>query len=102
MYLSSADLMPRNLEKRIELMFPVEQSGPKSLVIDALTAFFQDNVNAHVLETDGEYRRRKPGRNEPVFRSQEELYKNAGERAGDNSKKQEKEFVVRRKPPESI
>ena len=57
-YLASADWMTRNLDKRIELMFPVEQRGHKATVHRTrCDAMFRDNVKARWLGPDGVYRR---------------------------------------------
>jgi polyphosphate kinase len=72
-YLSSADWMTRNLDRRIELLFPVESPEPKRAVVAALRAMFQDTVKARRLGPDGEYHRIKPGRGERPFRVQQHL-----------------------------
>ena len=56
-YLASADWMPRNLEKRVELMFPVEQTDLKARVIRDMDLFFRDNVKARRLLPNGKYER---------------------------------------------
>jgi polyphosphate kinase len=71
-YLSSADAMNRNLDKRIELMFPVPAGEPRIKVLAALRAMFRDNVKARVLRPDGTYARRDRS-NVPPFRVQEHL-----------------------------
>jgi polyphosphate kinase len=71
LYLASADWMTRNLDKRIELMFPIETEAHKRAVMAALTAMFKDNVKARRLGPDGVYRRVRPGKGEPAFRVQE-------------------------------
>jgi polyphosphate kinase len=76
-YLSSADWMTRNLDKRIELMFPVEHHAHKAKVLYALRAMFRDNVKSRWLEADGVYRRREPTPGEPPFRVQEHLLREA-------------------------
>src|SRR5262249_25255241 len=62
-YLASADWMSRNLDKRVELMFPIETPEHKAKVLVALRAMFQDTVKARWLDADGVYRRRlaQPG-----------------------------------------
>ena len=52
-YLSSADWMPRNLDRRIELAFPVETSDCRKKVLDALDQMFKDNVKGRRLGPDG-------------------------------------------------
>ena len=74
-YLSSADWMPRNLDRRIELLFPVESAEGRQKVLLALDAIFQDNVKARRLQTDGSYRRRRPAKGEEPYRAQIELYR---------------------------
>ncbi len=74
-YLSSADWMPRNLDRRIELLFPVEAPACRRKVLRALDAMFQDTVKARVLQSDGTYRRRRPAKGQDPFRAQLELYR---------------------------
>jgi polyphosphate kinase len=73
LYLSSADWMTRNLDKRIELMFPIEADDHKRAVMASLEAMFKDNVKARRLGADGVYRRVRPSRGEPPFRVQQFL-----------------------------
>jgi polyphosphate kinase len=83
-YLSSADWMPRNLDRRIELLFPVESAEGRQKVLLALDAILQDNVKGRRLQADGSYKRRRPARGEEPWRSQIELHretKRAMERA---------------------
>ncbi len=77
-YLSSADWMPRNLDRRVELMFPVVDEKNRQRVIEALEAQFADNQKARMLLSDGSYKRITPGRSEPL-RVQEYLYQHIQE-----------------------
>ena len=54
-YCGSADWMPRNLERRVEILFPVEEPSLKTKLEDILQAQLRDNVKAHVLQPDGSY-----------------------------------------------
>lgn len=72
-YLSSADWMPRNLDRRVELMFPVQQEDLKERIIAILRAQMADNQKARLLKPDGTYERVAAGRAEPI-RVQEYLY----------------------------
>ncbi len=54
-FMGSADWMPRNLDKRVEIVFPVEDEKLKAEVMHILQTEFEDNVKAHVLQADGEY-----------------------------------------------
>ncbi len=74
-YLSSADWMPRNLDKRIELLFPVESTEGRQKVLAALDHAFQDNVKGRWLQADGTYKRRRPAKGEEPFRSQLQNYR---------------------------
>jgi polyphosphate kinase len=76
-YLSSADWMPRNLDKRVELLFPLESAEPRQKALAALDAVFNDNVKARRLQPDGSYLRRKPAKGEEPFRAQLHLYAEA-------------------------
>jgi polyphosphate kinase len=78
-YLSSADWMTRNLDKRIELMFPVEQADHKARVLAALRAMFRDNTHARWLLPGGTYEARAAG-DEPPFRVQQFLQDEARRR----------------------
>lgn len=74
-YLSSADWMMRNLERRLETIFPVLEPALARRLIDMLHVYFADNTKAWELQSDGSYRRvRQDG--EPV-RAQEYLYREA-------------------------
>ena len=55
LYMGSADWMPRNLDRRVEIMFPVEDEALKARVIHILEVELADNVKAHVLMPDGTY-----------------------------------------------
>lgn len=54
-YMSSADWMPRNLDKRVEILFPVEDADLKEQVRHILEIQLADNVKAHILQPDGSY-----------------------------------------------
>jgi len=79
-YLSSADWMTRNLDGRLEILFPVSQPNLKKRLIDMLRILFADNVKARRLRPDGTYERVTQGRG-PAVRAQEELYRQAVEAA---------------------
>lgn len=54
-YLSSADWMPRNLIRRVELLFPVEDPDCKARVMEVLNVELEDTVRSHFLDQDGSY-----------------------------------------------
>ncbi len=73
-YLGSADLMPRNLIHRVEVVFPVENKGQVRFLRDKiLESYLKDNTRARLLETDGKYKRLKPSGDEKPFDVQSHL-----------------------------
>ncbi len=54
-FMGSADWMPRNLDKRVEIVFPVEDESLKEAVYHILEVELEDNVKAHILMPDGTY-----------------------------------------------
>lgn len=54
-YMGSADWMPRNLDKRVEIIFPIENEYLKEEVKHILDVQLKDNVKAHILQPDGSY-----------------------------------------------
>jgi polyphosphate kinase len=64
-YIGSADLMPRNLDTRVELVTPVLDETLAADLIDALDRCFADDTNSWVLGEDGAYLRRTPAGPEP-------------------------------------
>jgi polyphosphate kinase len=80
-YLASADWMTRNLDKRIELMFPIEDAAHKASVLHSLRSMFRDTVKARSLGADGVYRRAANAPNEAPCRAQQSLQEDARRRA---------------------
>ncbi|HIR75516.1 MAG TPA: RNA degradosome polyphosphate kinase [Candidatus Choladousia intestinipullorum] len=54
-YMASADWMPRNLDKRVEILFPIESPEICERVRHILQIQLDDNVKAHILQPDGSY-----------------------------------------------
>lgn len=52
-FISSADWMTRNLDKRVELMIPIEDPKAKSKLSKIIESAFRDNQNAHIIQDDG-------------------------------------------------
>lgn len=70
-YLGSADLMERNLDRRVEQVFPLEDPAMVRHVRDnLLETYLRDNLRAWILQPDGSYIRLSPGDGEPVIDSQ--------------------------------
>jgi len=72
-FLSSADWMPRNLDRRVELMFPIQDQKLKEKVLGIMRAQLADNQKARQLKQDGTYEKIAVGRQDPL-RAQEFLY----------------------------
>ena len=88
-YCGSADWMPRNLERRVEILFPVDRPELKEKLLHILQCQLDDNSKASVLQGDGTYqrperRRRKPCNSQEQFCAEaaEEARAAAGEDAG--------------------
>ncbi len=70
-YLGSADWMHRNLDRRVEAVVPVnDKQLVKYLKDEALSAYLRDNLNAQLLDSDGEYTPVEPSPDEDLFDSQ--------------------------------
>lgn len=68
----SADLMPRNLDQRVEVLFPVEDPRCREIIIDDILGIgLRDNVHARRLCSDGSYVRVQPAEGETMVNSQE-------------------------------
>ena len=71
-FLASADLMTRNLDKRVELMFPILDETNADRAREVLEIYFKDTLQSHKLLSDGKYKRVSGGEK---LNSQEEFYK---------------------------
>jgi len=73
-YVGSADLMTRNLNRRVEVLFPIEDRRVVRHLRDrVLELYLDDNVKAREMRPDGTYQRKKPEDGQPVINAQEEL-----------------------------
>lgn len=84
-YCGSADWMPRNLERRVEILFPVERAELKERILHILEGELKDTVKAHILKPDGSYDK-VDKRGKIIFNSQLEFALEAN-RAAKASKK---------------
>jgi polyphosphate kinase len=70
-YLGSADIMPRNLDRRVEILFPVENPALRKAIIDTiLPVQLGDNVKSRLMQPDGTYIRIVPGPSEESLNAQ--------------------------------
>ncbi len=74
-YLGSADLMPRNINNRVEVLFPIEDSNIiRYLRDDVLAEYQNDNVKARLMDSDGVYHRIERNDDETPFNIQVKLF----------------------------
>lgn len=76
-FIASADWMGRNLDRRVELMIPIEDSRARRRILRLLESFFQDNTQASKILPDGSSERLRPAAGEKKFRAQEHFFKDA-------------------------
>ena len=69
-YCSSADGMERNLLRRVEVAFPVEEPALVERLQDDLNTYLADNCQSWVLQADGSYEQNEPAEGEPRLASQ--------------------------------
>lgn len=75
-YMGSADWMPRNLDRRVEILFPVENEKLMEEIKHILSTQLEDNTKAHILQADGEYAKIDK-RGKKLVNSQEQFCKEA-------------------------
>lgn len=95
LYCSSADWMNRNLDRRIELMFPILDKAAFADVKSILDTYFKDNTNAMELQSNGDWIPVKDGKNN--YQAQAALYKKYKKLNSVKKKGEHTEFQVRRK-----
>jgi len=77
--LGSADLMPRNLDRRVEILFPVENlQNRKAIISTILPVQLKDTIKCRILKSDGSYERRRPSENMPALNAQSWLVDHRG------------------------
>ncbi len=95
-YLSSADWMARNLDRRVELLFPIADSGHKRRIGSILDSYFKDNCRSWRLHPNGKWERNRPAQGEPIFRVQNYLAEQAAAVAAGRMDIEKKALKVRR------
>jgi len=76
-YLSSADMMTRNMIKRVEILFPVYASEAKARIINIMNAQLEDTAKARIQDSNGKYHYKEFDRSEDPINSQEMFLKDA-------------------------
>ena len=100
-YLSSADWMPRNLNRRIEIMVPVADAACQEKLLRALDTCLADDVKAHLLMPDGSYQRIACVDPDNPVRSQQVLYERAVGQVTAASQSKPTRFEPHRRPDHS-
>jgi polyphosphate kinase len=80
-FISSADWMPRNLDRRVELLVPVQDPTCQARLISILETTFQDNAKSRRLMPDGSYQRLRPSEATKPLRSQQVFFEQARDAA---------------------
>ena len=88
--------MPRNLDRRIELMVPVEDPPGAEKLAQILETGLADTKQAWTLRADGSYERRQPDAKHPALRCQEEFQRRAEARAAEAAQRQAPTFEPQR------
>ncbi|MBL8994900.1 MAG: RNA degradosome polyphosphate kinase, partial [Spirochaetia bacterium] len=96
-FLSSADWMNRNFDRRVEILFPVEEEEHRKEVMDYLQILLADNTHARDLSGDGTYRIRKTPSGEKPRNAQREMYQYIQKRSGVESEKAVIRFIPKTK-----
>ena len=93
LFMGSADWMPRNLDRRVEILFPVEDEEIQKSVYHILEVELKDNVKAHILKQSGEYEK-VDKRGKTLVNSQDQFCKEAKiKKPKDKGKYQERVFI---------
>ena len=77
MYISSADFMTRNLNRRVEVACPIKSPKIRKQIMDILDIMLRDNVKARNLRYDGLYEKKGVGEGGELIDSQQELINRA-------------------------
>ena len=98
LYCASADWMTRNLEHRVEILFPIQDEKLRSELVDILNDYFYDNCNTSVLDSEGKWTKLIPAAGEKPFRVQKEMLSRAAD-ASEKNGPVKLDYTVRRSPP---
>jgi len=97
-FISSADWMPRNLDRRVELMVPVEDGQIRQRLMRILETYFSDNTRSAQLSVDGTYEPLTVGAKQAGFRSQAALYEMAVQSVKQTERSRRTHFEPHRAP----
>ena len=98
-YLSSADWMPRNLDRRIELLFPIEDADCRTRILEILKVDLEDTIRSHWMQSDGSYHKQDL-RGKVKLDSQVELCRLAVEAAARKKEEEDMRTFIPAEPAE--
>ena len=101
LFMGSADWMPRNLDKRVEIVFPVEDPRLKEEVKHILQIQLADNVKAHILQPDGSYEKIDK-RGKQLVNSQEYFCEEAHKKAATKTNPGHDRIFIPAEAPEEV
>ena len=93
--MSSADWMPRNLDRRVELLFPISDKKCFEEIKENLMTYFEDNTHSSILNSDGTWIRYREQTGTWIS-AQEKMYERS-QKKNETAKKEGAAFIVRRK-----
>jgi polyphosphate kinase len=99
-FISSADWMPRNLDRRVEVLVPVQDPSCQARLISILKTTFQDNAKAYRLKADGFYERLRPLAPVKALRSQQVFFDQAHDAAKQAQQDRYQTFIPQRPTPQ--
>lgn len=99
-YCASADWMPRNLERRVEILFPVETPALVEDLKHILQVQLSDNTKARIMTDDGKYIRILPGRNNRIGAQKTFMKEAQNVSASRERSKDERTFIAEEAQPE--
>lgn len=100
-YISSADWMGRNLDRRVELLTPVEDPRCAKSIQEMLEVYMKDNFQAYELQKDGSYRRVSTDDPKKRVHAQWRMYQKARDGDHGDGTQNTRVFNVRRRPPKA-
>lgn len=96
LFISSADWMPRNLDRRVEIMVPIDDIACREKLMNSLLTYFQDNCNSWEMQADGSYIRSQSEKQ--AVRAQKRLYENVCKATEQISQKRRTTFETHEPP----
>ncbi len=96
LFISSADWMPRNLDRRVELLVPIIDPACRRKLFDSLETYFEDNQNTWKMSPTGRYKRRSDDKRKAPVRAQRVLYEQACKAMRDTKQNRRTTFETHR------